>query len=307
MFEACMGGCKQLPKYIMKNGNQWCSAHPINCSVIAKWRAKNISKTKLMQARLGLNPMQDPRICKKNHSKKRNMRAANSLRKLGKLGLLPQQIESPRLKEKRRRRVSKALSNLSAEGRLNHQMESKLKRKRRYSRISLTLRKLAREKKLPIQNMTPGEKEIFSRKLSISLKKGVAEGRVKPNLGGFKTPYLTKSGKSIIMRSGWEAVVAKLLDKLGFDWVYEPFYVPYYDTVRKMMSNTLPDFYVPKLNLMIEVKGASIGFKKTRDKLRWIRKAGYNVVLIGRKEINDIRNNEFSLILAKFYGDNYYA
>lgn len=306
MRNLCKGGCGKIARYKgwcsikWKSGNRFCQ----DCPKIEEIIAKKISIFRLRESKLGLNPMQNPEICRKNHSAERNRRAAITLKKLGEKGLLPQQIEPRYLNERRLRKIRKALRLLAAQKSLPQQIESpELKAKRRL-RLSYTMLELARQKKLPMQNMTKKEREVYGRKISIALKKGVAEGRVKPNLGGFKTPYQRSNGESLILRSKWEAEVAKLLDNLDVQWQYEPFYVKYFNTEKGLMSNTLPDFYLPKQNLMIEVKGASISLPSTRDKMRWLHKHGYNVLLLGRKEIKLIRRNEIDELTKKIFQES---
>ena len=306
MKKLCKGGCGKIATY-----RGWCkikwrsnSKFCPSCPKLEEKRAKSISLYRLQEAKLGLNPMQNPEICKRNHSEERNRKAALALKKLGKMGLLPQQIEPQYLKDRRLRKIRKTLRKLAVEKRLPQQIESSESKAIRIQRIKETLIKLAKQGKLKLQNMTDKERREYGRRMSISLKKAVAEGRVKPNLGGFKTPYKRLNGESIVLRSKWEAEVAKLLDKLNVSWQYEPFYVKYFNTEKKLMSNTLPDFYLPEQNLIIEVKGASITLTKTRDKIRWLHKQGYNVLLIGRKEIKFIRRNEIDLLTKKIFEES---
>ncbi len=302
----CVGGCGKDSRYKgwcsikWRSGNKFCT----DCSKIEERRAKSMSLYRLQESKLGLNPMQNPEICKKNHSEERNGKASLTFKKMGEKGLLPQQVEPRYLKERRLTKIRKVLRHLAAEKRLPQQIESPELRARRRLRCSQTLLELARQKKLPIQNMTEKERKEYGRKMSIALKKGVAEGRVKPNLRGFKTPYQRPNGESLILRSRWEAEVAKLLDALKVAWQYEPFYLKYFNTEKKLMSNTLPDFYLPEQNLMIEVKGADINLPETRDKMRWLHKQGYNVLLIGRKEIKLIRRNEITGLTKKIFQES---
>jgi len=55
--------------------------------------------------------------------------------------------------------------------------------------------------------------------------------------------------KNIYMRSSWEILFAKYLDKLGIKWLYEP---KFFD-----LGNTTytPDFYLPEFDYYIEIKG----------------------------------------------------
>lgn len=306
MTSLCIGGCGRKSRYKgwcsikWKSGNRFCT----DCPKIVERIAKSMSLYRLQESKLGLNPMQNPEICKKNHTAERNRKAAITLKKLGKKGLLPQQIEPEYMKKRRLRKIRKALRNLAAKKCLPQQIESSELRSRRIMRIKNTLIKLAKQGKLKLQNMTKKERKEYGRKMSSSLKKAVAEGRVKPNLGGFKTEYQKTNGELLTLRSKWEAEVAKLLDTLKVQWQYEPFYVKYFNTEKRLMSNTLPDFYLPEQNLMIEVKGASISLPSTRDKLRWLHKQGYTVLLVGRKEIKLIRRNEIDSLTKKIFQES---
>ena len=305
MRNLCKGGCGKIVRYRGWCSTRWRSGNKFspNCPKIEEGRAKNISLYRLQESKLGLNPMQNPEICKKNHSEERNRKAALTLKKLGKKRLLPQQIEPDYLKKRRLMKIRKALRRLAAQKSLPQQVESAESRAKRILRIKNSLIKLAKQGKLKLQNMTEKERKEYGRKMSIALTKAVAEGRVKPNLGGFKTKYKRTNGELLTLRSKWEAEVAKLLDKLNVVWQYEPFYVKYFNTEKRLMSNTLPDFYLPKQNLIIEVKGASISLPSTKDKIRWLHKQGYNVLLLGRKEIKLIRRNEIDGITKKIFNE----
>jgi hypothetical protein len=89
----------------------------------------------------------------------------------------------------------------------------------------------------------------FRQKHSASLVKGFLEGRVKPPLiSATKGGYYP--GTKIYMRSTWERNFARILDHLKLKWQYEP--------RGFMLSNLhayLPDFYLPQLDLWVEVKG----------------------------------------------------
>ena len=302
----CKGNCDQIAVYKgwcsikWRSKNRFCT----NCPKIEEKRAKSISSYRLREAKLGLNPMQNPEISKKNHTDERNRKASITLKRLGKMGFLSQQTESRYKREKRFRNIRKVLRDLATQNRLPQQIEFKELKERRKLRIRNTLIKLAKQNKLKLQNMTKKERLEYGRRMSIALRKAVAEGRVKPNLKGFKTPYTKRDGESIILRSKWEAEVAQLLDRLNIPWQYEPFYVKYFNTEKRLMSNTLPDFYLPDQNLIIEVKGASIDLPKTKDKIRWLHKQGYNVILLGRKEIKLIRRNEVDSINRKIFEES---
>lgn len=290
----CKGGCGNRAIYKgwcnikWKKRNRVC----VTCPELEKKRIKAISDFRIKEARMGLNPMQNPKICKKNHSITRNIKASQTLKKLGELKLLPQQIESRELHERRLIKIRRVLSRLAREGRLNHQIESKAKRMRRYQKIAETLKRLAEERKLPIQNLSEEEKIKFGKKLSRILKRKFRNGEIKLNDWGKRYGYRSLQNGEIKFRSKWEREVAKFLDKYGINWRYEALVIPYYDKEKNLFRNTIPDFHIPDFNLFIEVKGNSgVKSQNTQDKLKGIRQQGYKVVLFGKKQIKVLRED----------------
>ncbi|XOB46379.1 MAG: hypothetical protein ACKKMV_02930 [Candidatus Nealsonbacteria bacterium] len=290
MTKECKGGCGKPALY-----GEWCEIKGkryVACPVIIIKRAKAISEYRIKEGKEGKNPMQNPRICKKNHSPERNKKAAKALKRLGQLGLLPQQIESEKLKEKRRKNIKKTLRKLWLQGKHPIQLESSIERKKRFKRISQTLKKLGSLGKLPTQNMSKEKKEKIARKISKKLREGIRTGRIKLSKSWKKVPY-----KNLILRSEWEKIVAKCLDKNKVRWKYEHFVIPYWDTQRRIKANTIPDFYLPKYNTIIEVKSnAEYKTKRTLDKIKGIENKGYEVLLFGRKEIEILKNDKRNLI-----------
>lgn len=239
----CKWGCNREAKF-----KDWCSRFPSQCPAINEKRGKSISKTKKLQAMLGLNPMQNPEICKKNHSSERNRKASETLRKLGKLGLLPQQIESSELKEKRRMNVIKTLRSREV-------------------------------------------REKLSKKMTEIMRKKVETGLVIPARS--KTVQHIKNGKIINFRSSWEKEVVIFLDKSKIEWMFEPFMIDFWSEEKGRNSFTIPDFFLPDFNTIIEVKADNLLREKfTLEKINAIKKSGFNFVLITRNEIKKIRSGE---------------
>src|SRR3989344_4954239 len=96
----CKGGCGNIPTYKGWCRLKWKSGNrvSIGCPSIEEKRGKAISLYRINEAKLGKNPMQNPEICKKNHSLERNKKASETLKKKGLLGIFPQQIENKYLK-----------------------------------------------------------------------------------------------------------------------------------------------------------------------------------------------------------------
>lgn len=288
----CKGGCGNPAFY-----NGWCKIKwqsgkrfGVACPVVEKKRGKSISKYRIEEAKRGKNPMQNPKICKKNHSSIRNKKAAETLRNLGKLGLLPQQTESDELKEKRRIRNQKALQKLWEEGKHPLQSKSEKERKRINKKISKTLDALASLGKHPSQLWDKEMRRRMSKKSSERMKEMIKSGKSLPY--GYKKVYY----KNKIFRSNWEKIVAEFLDKHNIKWEYENLIVPYYDTTRGIMARTIPDFFLPEHNTIIEVKGRNSDSAQTKDKMDAIHHYGYNTFLFSEAQIKQIKKNGLNIL-----------
>jgi len=276
----CKGGCGNKAIYAGWCGVKWKKENKvcINCPKIEEKRGRSISRYRIKEAKLGLNPMQNPIISKKNHSIERNKKASETLKRLGKLKLLPQQTESKYKSKLRLSRIRKASQQLSAEGKLNHQIESPEKKKLRHKKISLTVKAL---------HLQGYYKQKTPKKVS----------------------YISKFNGKIYFRSKWELEVAKLLDLNNIVWLYEPFSIPYIDDNQNKHS-TIPDFYLPKYNLIIEVKSSRKDFfrrSNIKNKAEGIKRKGFNFYLWMDEEIEMIRkgNTEILLENIKNMGGDY--
>ncbi len=238
--------------------------------------------------------MQNPKICKKNHSLARNRKAAETLKQLGEKGLLPQQTENKELKEKRRLKNQKALQKMWKEGR--HPLQSKSKEELNIIRkkISNTLKDLADMGELPVQNFSQEKKRSIAKKVSEKLREGIRTGRIKLSPGWKKVAYKDK-----ILRSNWEKETAQFLDAHKIHWEYESLILPYYDTSRDRVAYTIPDFYLPKYHVVIEVKSNGlINSVQTKDKMSGITNLGYRTFLFGKRQIKLMKNENITIIKA---------
>jgi len=77
----------------------------------------------------------------------------------------------------------------------------------------------------------------------------VAKGRKNPHFGKPASQAKKIIYKKILMRSSWEIAYAKWLDKNNIKWSYES------KTFDLGNSTYTPDFYLPKQNKYIEIKG----------------------------------------------------
>lgn len=94
--------------------------------------------------------------------------------------------------------------------------------------------------------------------------------------------------KDILLDSQWEVDFAIWLDKNGIIWERPNTGFEYDYKDKKHIY--YPDFYLPQLDIYVEVKG----YKRERDEYKW--KSLTNLLIIKHKEIKDIRLNKFNLL-----------
>ena len=79
--------------------------------------------------------------------------------------------------------------------------------------------------------------------------------RKKRKLWSKKSDYTCLDGSIVSMDSTWEVACAKRLDELGIRWIRNPSLKLKYTTRGRRQRNYIPDFYLPDLDIYIEVKG----------------------------------------------------
>ena len=70
-----------------------------------------------------------------------------------------------------------------------------------------------------------------------------------------RSEYTHRDGSVILMDSTWEVAMAARLDELDVNWQRDPGMKLEYRTRGGRKRNYIPDFYLPDLDLYIEVKG----------------------------------------------------
>jgi len=181
---------------------------------------------------------------------------------------------------------------ISSAGR-QHTEETKRKMKENHSHLTgvdspLYGRKYTEEHKQKIGNANKGKFVSEETKLKLSINHADFSGELNPNYGK-PAPHNTGRGKCSIcnkghwVRSSWERMVADWLFGHGVEYLYEPlrFWFGRY--------SYLPDFYIPSLDLWIEVKGYII--PKNIIQHRMFVKLGYKLLII-----NDMRCFEETLM-----------
>ena len=126
---------------------------------------------------------------------------------------------------------------------------------------------------------------------SESMKKAV---KVHPmsyscNFVNGRTPRLEYNG--VILNGTWELIVAKYLDFNNIKW--ERPSIPFEYNWENKTHLYYPDFYLPEYDIYLEVKG----YERERDKCKW--KVVSNLVVLKKKEIEDIKNDNYKFYFIK--------
>jgi predicted nuclease of restriction endonuclease-like RecB superfamily len=79
--------------------------------------------------------------------------------------------------------------------------------------------------------------------------------RKKRKLWSKKSDYTCLDGTTVAMDSTWEVAMAERLDALKIKWIRSPDMKLPYMTKSGRKRNYVPDFYLPDIDLYIEVKG----------------------------------------------------
>jgi hypothetical protein len=87
-------------------------------------------------------------------------------------------------------------------------------------------------------------------------------------------------------KGSWELIVVKWFDENHIEWEHETKYFEYeWNGSRRYY----PDFYLPKFDLFIEVKG----YETERDREKW--KSVPNLIVLKKNEIDLIKKNQFEV------------
>jgi hypothetical protein len=132
-------------------------------------------------------------------------------------------------------------------------------------------------------------KEKLSHARSLAISNGAK--------GGFKTvgwyKHTRVDGEIVTLRGTWEVRVAEWLDKNSVVWTKDIFLKYKKDDLRKTY---VPDFYIPSVDIVLEVKG----FYSDRDKEKMLllkeQHKQINFVMLFEKDIKNLDSSlEFLL------------
>lgn len=104
----------------------------------------------------------------------------------------------------------------------------------------------------------------------------------KPLAPGYKHGwYTTWDGQKVYFRSSYEKDYCEYLDSLKIHYEMENIRIKYFDTERNKIRISIPDFYIPSKNLLVEIKSEFTYTKQNMiDRFRAYKKNGYDYKLI---------------------------
>lgn len=92
---------------------------------------------------------------------------------------------------------------------------------------------------------------------------------------GIMSDYTKKNGTTVKLRSNLEAKIAKAIEACGYDFEYETIKVSY--SVNDREHVYYPDFYIPALDIVLEVKPKNCISDLAKTKLDSAKSARYNI------------------------------
>lgn len=131
--------------------------------------------------------------------------------------------------------------------------------------------------------LTPDERAEKSRLLKHKILEGHFVPHPNPNRGNICRYH------GYTLRSALELRVAEALDDLGVKWIYEAYRFQYENDTGT--HTYIPDFYLPELNLFLEVKPAPLVKLAASLKLKLgaVRKAGFRIRVCTGKHLKRFR------------------
>lgn len=101
--------------------------------------------------------------------------------------------------------------------------------------------------------------------------------------------YITWENKKVFLRSSYEYDYAKYLDEQKISYDVERLKIEYFDTQQNKWRISIPDFYLPDTNEIIEIKSNwTLDIQNMKDKFLEYIRLGYNPKLILEHEEVDL-------------------
>ena len=93
--------------------------------------------------------------------------------------------------------------------------------------------------------------------------------------------HITWDNREVYLRSSYETDFANELDNKQIYYEVESLKIKYFDTQRNQIRLSIPDFYLPETNTIIEIKSVfTLNVQNMKDKVKAYKELGYNFKLI---------------------------
>lgn len=126
--------------------------------------------------------------------------------------------------------------------------------------------------------------EIPTRNIKDTNKLNVLKGKIEPqttHLNYKQGWHTTWDNKEVYLRSSYEFDYAKKLDEDKIPYEVESLRIKYWDSQRQEFRCSIPDFYLPITNEIVEIKSRwTLDYQLMKDKIKEYKKLGYNVKVI---------------------------
>ena len=141
-----------------------------------------------------------------------------------------------------------------------------------YFNNSETLLHVFKNMNFPIRNYSQAVKNAW---FTGNLKCGFTHNQYK------SCWHTTWNNKEVYLRSSYELDYAKELDEQQIDYEVEKLRIKYWNTQEQEYKCAIPDFYLPKENMIVEIKSSwTLDEQQMKDKMKEYKKLGYNCKLI---------------------------
>lgn len=156
-------------------------------------------------------------------------------------------------------------------------------------KLGLPIPTVSEETRLKISKAGKGRKhtELSKQKISNGIQRVVRENPDSYSASNVNGRVKKVEYNGILLDSSWEVEVAKYLDSNNIKWERPKIGLEYIWENKKRIY--YPDFYLPQYNMYIEVKG----YERERDRCKW--ESLHNLIVIKKKEIDDINSNEYDI------------
>jgi hypothetical protein len=149
----------------------------------------------------------------------------------------------------------------------------------------------------------PEMRENLSNQMKIKWASGELDGTATGKCKWYT--HIQPNGNTCKLQGTWEVALARHFDELAIEYIAHRGRFDYLIENENISRSYLPDFYIPKLDVYIDVKGAFWNSEQ-KDKIGWIRKSNPNLnLIIATKEILNTWNVKLNETQAELLKTNH--